>query len=60
MTQGGPEESTLFYALYLFRRAWRYLDMGYASAMSWILFVVVMALTILIFRTQRRWVHYGD
>ncbi|MCW3097986.1 MAG: sugar transporter permease, partial [Chthonomonadaceae bacterium] len=60
MTQGGPEDSTLFYALYLFQRAWRYLDMGYASAMAWILFVVVMVMTILIFRTQRRWVHYGD
>jgi multiple sugar transport system permease protein len=60
MTQGGPEDSTLFYALYLFQRAWRYLDMGYASAMAWILFLVVMALTSLIFRSQRKWVHYGD
>ena len=59
MTQGGPEDSTLFYALYLFQRAWRYLDMGYASAMAWILFVVVMVLTGLVFRSQRRWVHYG-
>jgi multiple sugar transport system permease protein len=59
MTQGGPEDSTLFYALYLFQRAWRYLDMGYASAMAWVLFLVIMLLTGLIFRTQRRWVHYG-
>jgi len=59
LTQGGPEDSTLFYALYLFERAWRYLDMGYASAMAWILFLVVMALTGVIFRSQRRWVHYG-
>ncbi|HLK60565.1 MAG TPA: sugar ABC transporter permease [Chthonomonadaceae bacterium] len=58
MTRGGPEDSTLFYALYLFQRAWRYLDMGYASAMAWILFLVVMVLTSLIFRSQRRWVHY--
>lgn len=58
MTQGGPDDSTHFYALYLFNRAWRYLDMGYASAMAWILFVIVMALTILIFRTHHRWVHY--
>jgi multiple sugar transport system permease protein len=58
MTQGGPEDSTLFYALYLFRRAWRYLDMGYASAMAWVLFLVIMVVTGLIFRTQRRWVHY--
>jgi multiple sugar transport system permease protein len=60
MTNGGPEDSTLFYALYLFQRAWRYLDMGYASAMAWVLFAVIMVLTGLVFRTQRRWVHYGD
>lgn len=60
MTQGGPEDSTLFYALYLFQRAWRYLDMGYASAMAWVLFLVIMVLTGLVFRTQKRWVHYGD
>ncbi len=60
MTQGGPDDSTQFYALYLFTRAWRYLDMGYASAMAWTLFVIVMALTALIFRTHRRWVHYGN
>jgi multiple sugar transport system permease protein len=59
MTKGGPEDSTLFYALYLFDRAWRYLDMGYASAMAWILFIIVMIFTGLIFRTHRRWVHYG-
>lgn len=58
MTQGGPEDSTLFYALYLFQRAWRYLDMGYASAMAWVLLVIIMALTGLLFRTQRKWVHY--
>jgi ABC-type sugar transport system permease subunit len=60
MTQGGPEDSTQFYALYLFNRAWRYLDMGYASAMGWILFVIVMVFTGLIFRSHHRWVHYGD
>ena len=58
MTQGGPEDSTHFYALYLFERAWRYLDMGYASAMAWVLFLVIMAITGLLFWTQRRWVHY--
>lgn len=58
MTQGGPEDSTRFYALYLFERAWRYLDMGYASAMGWVLFLVIMTLTGVLFWTQRRWVHY--
>ena len=60
MTQGGPDDTTHFYALYLFNRAWRYLDMGYASAMAWILFVIVMVVTGTIFRTHHRWVHYGD
>ncbi len=58
MTQGGPENSTMFYALYLFNRAWRYLDMGYASAMAWVLFAIVVMLTSGLFWTQRRWVHY--
>lgn len=56
---GGPEDSTYFYALYLYKRAWVYLDMGYASAMAWMLFLVIVVLTLLVFRTQRRWVHYG-
>ncbi|MGI4789722.1 MAG: carbohydrate ABC transporter permease [Janthinobacterium lividum] len=58
MTQGGPEDSTHFYALYLFETAWRYLDMGYASAMAWVLFLVIMTITGFLFLTQRRWVHY--
>jgi len=59
MTNGGPEESTTFYALYLFNRAWRYMDMGYASAMAWILFLIIVVITAVLFRTQRKWVHYG-
>lgn len=60
MTNGGPEDSTRFYALYLFDRAWRYADMGYASAMAWLLFLAIVTLTTLLFRTQRQWVHYGS
>ena len=56
---GGPEDSTLFYALYMFKRCWKYMDMGYGSAMAWVLFIIVMISTGLIFRTQKRWVHYG-
>ena len=59
MTKGGPEGSTSFYALYLFQRAWQYLDMGYACAMAWIVFVIVMALTGIVFQSQKRWVHFG-
>ncbi|HEY0866211.1 MAG TPA: sugar ABC transporter permease [Fimbriimonas sp.] len=59
MTGGGPGDSTRFYALYLFDRAWRYADMGYASAMAWILFLAIVVLTSVVFGTQKRWVHYG-
>ena len=45
MTGGGPAESTLFYMLYLYRRAFVFLNMGYAAAMAWILFVIVLVLT---------------
>lgn len=58
MTKGGPEGSTTFYALYLFQRAWTTLDMGYACAMAWILFLVIAVVTLLVFRSQRRWVNY--
>jgi multiple sugar transport system permease protein len=60
LQQQAPEESTRFFAVYLFERAWRYLDMGYASALSWVLFAIVVLITLLLFRTQKRWVHYGS
>ena len=56
---GGPQDSTYFYSLYLYNRAWKYFDMGYASAMAWILFVVIILLTAIVFKTRERWVHYG-
>jgi multiple sugar transport system permease protein len=56
---GGPEQSTYFYSLYLYNRAWKYLDMGYASAMAWMLFMVIFFMTLLVFKTQKKWVHYG-
>lgn len=59
MTLGGPVDSTLFYSLYLFRRAFTYLDMGYASAMAWLLFLAIMVLTLVTFKTANRWVHYA-
>lgn len=58
MTKGGPEGSTTFYALYLFKRAWENLDMGYACAMAWVLFLGIAVVTTLLFRSQRRWVNY--
>ncbi len=61
LTKGGPADSTLFYALYLYRVSFVYLRMGYASAMAWILFVIVVLFTLWIFRNSGRWVFYsGD
>lgn len=57
-TDGGPENATLFYVLLLYRNAFQYFKMGYASAMAWLLFVIVLLFTILQFRLARRWVHY--
>jgi multiple sugar transport system permease protein len=56
---GGPEDSLLMYGMYLFQNAFVYLDMGYASAMAWILFLVSLVLTLFILRVSSSWVHYG-
>ena len=53
---GGPENSTLFVAVYLWQRAWRYLDLGYASAMAWMVFLLTVVALAALFATQRRWV----
>ena len=58
MTDGGPGRSTLFYNLYLYRVAFNYFQMGYASALAWILFVIILVLTLLIFRSSPYWVYY--
>jgi multiple sugar transport system permease protein len=57
-TNGGPLDSTLFYVLYLYRKAFEYLQMGYASAMAWVLFLIVLACTLVIFLTSGKWVFY--
>ncbi|MGP4081598.1 carbohydrate ABC transporter permease [Pseudalkalibacillus sp. R45] len=56
---GGPDQSMLFYAVYLYHEAFINLNMGYASALAWILFVIVVIITIIIFKTSLRWVYYG-
>jgi multiple sugar transport system permease protein len=58
MTQGGPARSTYFYTMYLYDNAFKFLRMGYASAMAWIQLLVILALTALAFWSSRRWVHY--
>ena len=61
MTKGGPVNSTLFYVFHLFNNAFRYLEMGYAAAMAWFLFLIVFGLTLVQLRLSKRWVHYeGD
>jgi multiple sugar transport system permease protein len=57
-TDGGPLDSTLFYVLYLFRQAFQYFNMGYASALAWVLFLIILVLTLIIVRTSDRWVYY--
>ena len=58
ITQGGPANATLFYVLYLYNNGWRYFRMGYASALAWILFIIILVLTIIMFRFSDRWVYY--
>lgn len=58
MTQGGPQNATLFYLLHLFRNAFEFFRMGYASALSWVLFMYIAILTLLIFRFSAAWVFY--
>lgn len=55
---GAPEGSLLFYPLYLYQIAFGYLRMGYASALAWVLFLIVVVLSAVLFRTSRDWVYY--
>lgn len=62
MTDGGPNNASLFYIFYLWRNAFTYMKMGTASAMAWLMFAVVIVLSALIFKTSNKWVYYesGD
>ncbi|WP_432512148.1 carbohydrate ABC transporter permease [Kineococcus sp. SYSU DK001] len=57
ITNGGPNDATLFYVFYLYTKAFGEGQLGYASAMAWILFVVIVVVTAVLFRTARYWVH---
>ncbi|MEM7132640.1 MAG: sugar ABC transporter permease [Chloroflexota bacterium] len=59
LTAGGPNEATEFYSIYLYRNAFQYFKMGYASALAWILFMVILIFTLIIFRSSDRWVYYA-
>ncbi|MDH7601654.1 MAG: sugar ABC transporter permease [Armatimonadota bacterium] len=58
LTQGGPGYATLFYVLYLYQKAFKYLQMGYACALAWILFAVILALTLVVLKSSAAWVYY--
>lgn len=62
MTEGGPNNGSLFIVFYIYRKAFQEQQMGYASALAWALFLLICALSILVFRTSHRWVFYhgGD
>jgi len=57
---GGPADATLFYTLYLYEQAFTNFQMGYASAMAWVLVAIIGVVTALSFLSARYWVHYGD
>jgi multiple sugar transport system permease protein len=60
MTRGGPQDATLFYGLYIYRSAFRDFKMGYAAALSWVLFAIVLLLSIFVFRYLGRMVYYEE
>ena len=55
---GAPQNSLLFYSIYLFQQGFSYFRMGYASALAWVLFIITMLCTLVLIRTSNRWVHY--
>jgi multiple sugar transport system permease protein len=58
MTRGGPNDATLFYMINLYERAFQLVQLGYASALAWILFLIIMAITLLVIRSSALWVFY--
>lgn len=60
LTGGGPNNSTLLLSVYLYRNAFQYLKMGYASAIAWIMFMIVLLLTLFVFKSAPTWVHYQE
>jgi multiple sugar transport system permease protein len=60
MTRGGPQNATLFYGLYIYRSAFRDFKMGYAAALSWVLFAIVLLLSLFVFRYFGRMVYYEE
>ncbi len=60
MTAGGPNNATLFSVLYLYRNAFDYLQMGYASSMAWVLFLIILTFSLIVFKSSPFWVYYEE
>ncbi len=60
MTEGGPLNSTLFYNLYLYIKAYKDYEMGYASAMAWVMFAIILVFTLVIVKSSSAWVYYQN
>jgi multiple sugar transport system permease protein len=60
MTNGGPSYSTLFFVYYLYQNTFKNFKIGYASAQAWLLFVIIVLFTMLIFRSSNAWVYYAS
>lgn len=60
ITQGGPRGATTLFSLLIYREAFQSYEMGMASAMAWVLFIIVMVLSLIAFISQKKWVYYGD
>lgn len=60
ITNGGPMKATYLMSLLIYDNAFSFFKMGYASALSWILFAVIIAMTLIIFKSSNSWVHYED
>ena len=60
MTEGGPLKSTLFYNLLLYQTAYRDYEMGYAAAMAWVMFAIIMVFSLLVIKSSSFWVYYQN
>jgi len=60
LTEGGPNNSTLLLSVHLYRNAFEFLKMGYASAIAWVMFMIVLLLTLVVFKSAPMWVHYQE
>jgi multiple sugar transport system permease protein len=58
LTKGGPLNSTYFFAMYIYDNAFKFHDMGYAAAMSWVMFLIILTLSLLVLKYSAAWVHY--